>query len=107
MLLILKNRFSILFLASLFIGGSGFLIQESYGAAPTFTAIHNSTTTTEIIFSEVVNGTLNNQNWFINGIQATGATNGTSPSAAGNNYAATTGWFLKQNNLCDVDSWRN
>ena len=72
------------------------MMQESYGAAPTFDAIHNSTTTTEIIFSEVVNGTLNNQNWFINGIQATAATNGTTPSAAGNNYAATTDGFLNK-----------
>ena len=50
----------------------------------------------DVIFSEVVNGTLNNQNWFINGIQATGATNGTAPSAAGNNYAATTDGFLNK-----------
>jgi hypothetical protein len=95
-LLISKNKIAIFLLTSLFIGGSGFMMQESYGAAPTFDAIHNSTTTTEIIFSEVVNGTLNNQNWFINGIQATAATNGTAPSAAGNNYAATTDGFLNK-----------
>jgi hypothetical protein len=93
-LLISKNKISIFLLAFLFIGGLGFVSEDAFGAATTFVAIHNSTTTTEIIFSQTINGTLNNQNWYVGLTMATGATNGTTPSATGNNYAATTDGFL-------------
>jgi hypothetical protein len=89
-----KLTFSLIAIAALLVSGSAFLNQDAFGAPTTFVAIHNSTTTTEIYFSQTINGTLNNQNWFINGLMATGATNGTTPSAAGNNYAATTDGFL-------------
>jgi len=39
-------------------GASGMIFQDAHAAAITFTANHNSTTTTEIVFSEPVNGTL-------------------------------------------------
>ena len=94
MLLILKNKISIFLLAFLFIGGLGFAVEDAFGAATTFVAIHNSTTQTEIIFSTAINGTLNNQNWYVDGVMATAASNGTIPSAANNNYAAATDGFL-------------
>ena len=89
-----KLTFSLIAITALLVSGSAFLDQEAFGAATTFTAIHNSTTQTEIIFSQPINGTLNNQNWFIGYVMATGASNGTVPSAAGNAYAATTDGFL-------------
>jgi hypothetical protein len=89
-----KLTFSLIAIAALLVSGSAFLNQDAFGAPTTFVAIHNSTTTTEIYFSQSINGTLNNQNWFINGLMATAATNGTTPSAANNNYAATTDGFL-------------
>jgi hypothetical protein len=88
-----KLTFSLIAVATLLIAGSAFTDQEAFGAI-TFHAIHNSTTQTEIIFSEVVNGTLNNQNWYVNGIMATAASNGTAPAHANNNYAAATDGFL-------------
>jgi len=88
-----KLTFSLIAVATLIIAGSAFTNQEAFGAI-SFTAIHNSTTQTEIIFSEVVNGTLSNQNWFVGLVQATGASNGTVAVAAGNAYASTTDGFL-------------
>jgi hypothetical protein len=55
--------------------------NQAFAAAPTFIAIHNSTTTTEIIFSEGVNGTARFIDWTVNGVNATAITNGTAPSA--------------------------
>jgi hypothetical protein len=51
--------------ATLIFAGSGLLIQESYGAAITFTANHNSTTTTEVKFSENINGTIRLTDWIL------------------------------------------
>jgi hypothetical protein len=89
-----KLTFSLIAITALLVSGSAFLDQEAFGAATTFVAIHNSTTQTEIIFSQPINGTLNNQNWFVGLVMATAASNGTVPSAAGNNYASTTDGFL-------------
>jgi len=93
-----KLTFSLIAIATLLVSGSAFLDQEASGAAAktTFIAISNSTTQTEIIFSQPLNGTLNNQNWYVNGLMATGASNGTVASAAGNNYAAATDGFLNE-----------
>jgi hypothetical protein len=76
-----KFTFSLL-AAALFLGGSGLLVSDSFAAAPTFTAITNSSTTTEVKFSEATNGTLMLSTWFVDGVVVTGATNGTTPSAA-------------------------
>ena len=67
-------------------GGTGVLTQDSFAAVPTFTAVHNSSTTTEITFSEGTNGTLVLANWKVNGSVVTGITNGTATSAG---FAAT------------------
>jgi hypothetical protein len=96
-LVIPKNKISIFLVAFLFIGGLGFVVEDAFGAATTFVAIHNSTTQTEIIFSQPINGTLNNQNWYVGLVMATHASNGTVPAggaAGGNNYATTTDGFL-------------
>jgi hypothetical protein len=89
-----KLTFSLIAITALLVSGSAFLDQDAFGAATTFIAIHNSTTQTEIIFSTAINGTLNNQNWYVNGIMATGASNGTTPAHTNNNYASTTDGFL-------------
>ena len=77
-----KLTFSLIAIAALLIGGSAFTSQEAHATVPLFTAIHNSTTTTEVTFATAVNGTLKLSNWEVNGVVVTGATNGTTPSAA-------------------------
>jgi len=93
-----RSTITLIAVAAMLVGGLGFAVDDAFGAATTFVAIHNSTTTTEIIFSQTINGTLNNQNWFINGLMATAATNGTTPAHTNNNYAATTDGFLNNTN---------
>jgi hypothetical protein len=77
-----KLTFSLIAIAALLIGGSGFVSQEAHATVPVFTAIHNTTTTTEVTFATAVNGTLRSDNWFVNGVVVTGVTNGTTPSAS-------------------------
>jgi hypothetical protein len=77
-----KFTFSLIAITALLVLGTGMGVQQSFAAAPTFIAIHNSTTTTEIIFSEAVNGTASIFDWTINGVNATAITNGTTASAA-------------------------
>ena len=76
-----KFAFSLIAVAALMITGAGVLTQESFAAAPTFTAVHNSSTTTEITFSEGTNGTLVLANWKVNGAAPTAITNGTAVHA--------------------------
>ena len=88
-----RSTIALIAVAVMLVGGLGFVVDEAFGAI-TFVAIHNSTTQTEIIFSKTINGTLNNQNWYVNGVMATAASNGTVPDPAHNLYAATTdGWL--------------
>ncbi|MDC0605052.1 hypothetical protein OAO63_00180 [Nitrosopumilus sp.] len=77
-----KFTFSLIAVAALMITGAGVLTQESFAAVPTFTAVHNSSTTTEITFSEGTNGTLVLANWKVNGAAPTAITNGTATGAA-------------------------
>ena len=63
MLFQLKYKITIFILLSLCISGTGFLIQDTHAAAPTFTTMHNSTTMTIVTFSEGVNGTLSIADW--------------------------------------------
>ena len=49
-----KFTFSLIAITALLVLGTGMGMQQTFAAAPTFVAIHNSTTTTEIIFSEGV-----------------------------------------------------
>jgi hypothetical protein len=81
-----KFTFSLIAITALLVLGTGMSVQQTFaatnGGGPTFIAIHNSTTTTEIIFSEGVNGTASIFDWTINGVNATAITNGTTPSAA-------------------------
>ena len=63
-----KFRFSLLAITALLVIGTGMGANQAFAAAPTFVAIHNSTTTTEIIFSEGVNGTARFIDWHINGV---------------------------------------
>jgi len=61
-----KFTFSLIAIASLLVGGSGFLIQDAYALdAPEFTAIHLNTTATLITFDQNVNGTLYKLDWSI------------------------------------------
>ena len=76
-----KFAFSLIAVAALMITGAGVLTQESFAAVPTFTAVHNSSTTTEITFSEGTNGTLVLANWKVNGAAPTAITNGTAVHA--------------------------
>ena len=92
-----KLTFSLIAITALLVSGSAFLDQEAFGQI-TFTAIHNSTTQTEIIFSQHVNGTISNENWFVGLVQATGVSNGTVPNAANNSYGATTDGYLNNTN---------
>ena len=70
-------------------GGTGMVFQDAHAAAITFTANHNSTTTTEIIFSEPVNGTLRLNDFVISptgdvrtgNLTISAITNGTAPHA--------------------------
>ena len=75
-----KLTFSLIAITALLVSGSAFLDQDAF-AAITFTAISNSTTQTEIIFSKTVNGTLNNENWYVDGAVITAISNGTEASA--------------------------
>jgi len=69
-------RFSLIAIAALFVVGSGYMAQDAYGAL-TFTAIHNTTTQTDITFSHAVNGTLVLADWRIT---VDGTSNGTGTS---------------------------
>ena len=61
-----KLTFSLIAISALLVSGSGFMIQDAYGAnAPSFTATHLNTTTTLITFDQNVNGTLNKLDWTI------------------------------------------
>jgi hypothetical protein len=59
-----KLTFSLIAITALLISGSAFLNQEA-DAAITFTAFANTTTTTQVKFSEVVNGTIVIADWQI------------------------------------------
>ena len=59
-----KLTFSLIAVATLLIAGSAFTNQDAYGAL-TFTAIHNTTTQTDITFSHAVNGTIDLSDWRI------------------------------------------
>ena len=83
-------RFSLLAITALMIIGTGMGVNQALAAAPTYIAVHNSTTTTEITFSEGVNGTARFTDWQINGVNATAITNGTAPSDANRVVSATT-----------------
>jgi hypothetical protein len=72
-----KFTISMISLIALVIGGSAYLNQEAEAAVPTFIAVHNSTTTTEITFSEVVNGTAVLAQWKVNGVAVTAIVNQT------------------------------
>ena len=72
-----KFTISMISLIALVIGGSAYLNQEAEAAVPTFIAVHNSTTTTEITFSEVVNGTAVLAQWKVNGVAVTAIVNET------------------------------
>jgi len=65
-----KLTFSLIAIAALLVSGSAFLDQEASATVPTFTAHHNTTTTTQIVFDQFVNGTVNIASWHIT---ATGA----------------------------------
>ena len=111
-----KFTFSIIAIAALFIGGSAYLNQEAFGEidgeasqVPTFIAVHNSTTTTEIIFQTQniqhlnadgtpvanaqrtggVNGTAQLADWKVNGVVVTGITNGTAYTGTAASYGGT------------------
>jgi hypothetical protein len=61
-----KLTFSLIAISALLVSGSGFMIQDAYGAnAPSFTATHLNTTATLITFDQNVNGTLNKLDWTI------------------------------------------
>jgi len=59
-----KLTFSLIAVATLLIAGSAFTNQEAFGAV-TFTAYHNTTTQTDIVFNEGINGTLSLLDWRI------------------------------------------
>jgi len=61
-----KLTFSLIAITALLISGTGFMVQDAYAAAPTFTAYHNSTTTTQLVFDQVVNGTIVLADWKFN-----------------------------------------
>ena len=60
-----KLTFSLIAITALLISGSAFLNQEA-DAAISFTAYHNSTTNTQLVFNEAVNGTLVIADWKFN-----------------------------------------
>ena len=83
-----KLTFSLIAVATLLIAGSAFTNQDAYGQL-TFTAIHNTTTQTDITFSEAVNGTVALADWritldgttnrpFADAVTINGITNGSS-----------------------------
>ena len=110
-----KITFSIIAITALLIGGSAYLNQEAFAAdgeasqVPTFIAVHNSTTTTEIIFitqnvqdvnldgtpvanaqrTGGVNGTAQLADWKVNGVVVTGITNGTAYAGTAASYGGT------------------
>jgi len=65
-----KLTFSLIAIAALLVSGSAFLDQDASATIPTFTAFHNSSTTTQIVFDQFVNGTIEKAAWHIT---ATGA----------------------------------
>ncbi|MDC0153711.1 hypothetical protein OAJ02_03150 [Nitrosopumilus sp.] len=77
-----KFTLSLFVITALLIGGTSMGVNQAFAGAPQFQAIHNSTTTTEIVFIVPVNGTASFFDWQINGVNATAITNGTTPSAA-------------------------
>ena len=83
-----KFTFSLVAITVLLVLGTGMGVNQALGAAPTFVAIHNSTTTTEIVFSEGVNGTKRFVDWSVNSINATAITNGTAPNSSDLLYSA-------------------
>ena len=48
------------------------LVDNAYAAAPTFTAIHTTTTTTVVTFSEDIDGTWQLAEWTVGGVAVTG-----------------------------------
>jgi hypothetical protein len=60
-----KLTFSLIAISALLVSGSGFMIQEATAADPTFTAQHINSTTTQITFDQIVNGTLSTSDWII------------------------------------------
>ena len=87
-----KFTFSIIAIAALLIGGSAYLNQEANAAVPTFVAIHNSTTTTEIVFlgnALGVNGSGQLADWKVNSAFVTGITNGTAYAGTAASYGGT------------------
>jgi hypothetical protein len=77
-----KFTLSLFVITALLIGGTSLGVNQAFAGAPQFQAIHNSTTTTEIVFIVPINGTASFFDWQINGVNATAITNGTTPSAA-------------------------
>jgi hypothetical protein len=60
-----KLTFSLIAISALLISGSAIMVQEASAGVPTFTAYHNSTTSTILWFSEPINGTLLVADWDI------------------------------------------
>jgi hypothetical protein len=69
------------------------MAQDAFGGTPTWTAIHNSTTTTEIRFSESTNGTLRLTDWTVDGTVITAITNGTATAAKDRTQSGGAGTF--------------
>jgi len=98
-----KLTFSLIAVATLLIAGSAFTNQDANGQL-TFTAIHNTTTQTDITFSHPVNGTIDFSDWritldgtsvnpFADKIAITGVTNSSShPPASGEGSVGNTNW---------------
>ena len=67
-----KFTFTLIAIAALFVGGSGLVVLDAYGApgfdAPEFTCIHINTTATHCTFDKAVNGTLAIADWGIRAI---------------------------------------
>ena len=52
-----KFTLSLFVITALLIGGTSLGVNQAFAGAPQFQAIHNSTTTTEIVFIVPINGT--------------------------------------------------
>ena len=97
-----KFTFTLIAVAALFVSGAGIMVQDAFAGVPTFTAITNSTTTTEVTFSEATNGTLLLSTWLVDGVEVTAATNGTNPSAANKLHAGGSETFGFLNNTITI-----
>jgi hypothetical protein len=103
-----KLTFSLIAVATLLIAGSAFTNQDANGAL-TFTAIHNTTTQTDITFSHAINGTIDFSDWritldgtsngtgtsgvsFADKIAITGVTNSSSHPPASGEVTGNTNW---------------